>query len=348
MKTEKQAIRELKQFKSTIEKDGRTKMCFFYDSSDCSDDIILAHSLQKNGVLDLIEGEIDSNMIVYSFQKMSTNAFGQYTGFEKIGKGVASTFFGFCGKHDTLIFNPIENNAVEISKNEHKFLLCYRALAREYHRKMEQMKSYINSDVFKSALSEKDRLSAIKGSETAKNELENHKTFFNSLLKDQNYDELRYFFHVVNYCVPIACSTIISPKFYLNNELFNFAESEEEEYEQIYLTILPTKDQTIILYACRPDQIKSMRFIDDLEELEINDLEHVTCSLMIYEVENAFLSPEIYEMLDEKEKIRLIEAIEISDKVGPMIGEFYHIGFNFFEERFKKTENNNALDVQTH
>jgi hypothetical protein len=51
------------------------------------------------------------------------------------GRKVATTFTGFCGHHDTTIFNPIENFDYEKGNKEQDFLFAYRALAKEYHSK---------------------------------------------------------------------------------------------------------------------------------------------------------------------------------------------------------------------
>ena len=56
--------------------------------------------------------------------------------FEKIGISSASTFFGFCNHHDTVIFSEIENKDY-IGNHEQNFLYAYRACALEYVKKKE-------------------------------------------------------------------------------------------------------------------------------------------------------------------------------------------------------------------
>lgn len=326
---------EFKKGQQSFEKDGRTKDCFFHDKTDCVGKIKNAHSLQKNGVLSIIESEVDGNKIVYCFQRMNKNEFDQYLGFEKIGKGAASTFFGFCDKHDTILFQKIENHPVDIVNNEHKFLLCYRACARSYHRKIEQLRSFQNNLLFNNPSLKEQQEGGMNGSKAAIDELEEHKTLLNNILQTNSFNSLRYFTHIVNYQIPIACTSIMSPKFYLDNSIFNFSDDPNVKYQHVYLTVLPTKTNTQILYACIPSHEKSMKFIDDLEQLSSDDLRTVTCSLMVNEIENGFISPTIFEKLSQEEQKRLIEAIELSDKIGFMYNQFYHLGFNFFDEKYK-------------
>ncbi|MBK6861667.1 MAG: hypothetical protein IPK91_15675 [Saprospiraceae bacterium] len=337
MKTEKQAIRELRESKSKFEKDGRTKDCFYYNHEECEGEIKNAHSLQKNGVLNIIEDEVEGNMIVFCFQRMKTNAFNQYVGFENIGKGNASTFFGFCDKHDTKIFQPIENHEVDITNDEHKFLLSYRALAKEYHRKVEQVKSFKNNKFWNKPELKKEQESGINGSQAALDELEHHRTIANRILQEKSYGDLRYLTHTLDYTVPLACSSIMTPKFYFDDEIFNFSDNLKDKYEHVYLTVIPTKTKTYILYSCLPEHAKSMKFLDDLEKLNKDDLESVTCSLMVNEIENGFISPRLFKSLEDEEKKRLIEAIEWSDKGGALMHRFYHLGFNFFQDKYKRS-----------
>jgi hypothetical protein len=331
----KKMFEEFKKGQQSFEKDGRTKDCFFYDKTQCEGKIKNAHSLQRNGVLSIIESEVDGNMVVYCFQRMDKNPFDQYLGFEKIGKGAASTFFGFCDKHDTILFQKIENNPVDITNDEHKFLLCYRAAARNYHRKIEQVKSFQNNTLFNHPNLAEQQQSGINGSQAAVDELEEHRILLNNILQTDNFNDLRYFTHTVDYQIPIACTSVMSPKFYLDNSIFNFSDDPNEKYEHVYLTVLPTQKKTHILYACIPTHAKSMKFLDDLEELSPTDLRTITCSLMVNEIENGFISPTIFDKLSQEEQKRLIAAIELSDKIGFMHQQFYHLGFNFFDEKYK-------------
>jgi len=331
--------KEIMDSKKSFEKDGRTKDCFYYDKNQCRGNIKNAHSLQRNGVLNIVEAQINGNMVVYCFQRMEKNPFDQYLGFEKIGKGNASTFFGFCDKHDTEIFQPIENNEIDISNDQHKFLLCYRAAARTYHRKVEQIKSFENNPLYNTEEFQQQQIDGINGSKAGLAEMEEHRTFLNSILQSKNYSQLRYFTHTVDYTVPIACTSVMSPSVYIDDQAFNLSDDLNIKYEHVYLTVVPTKSKTHILYACLPGHVKSMKFIDDLESLTIPDLESVTCSLMVNEIENGFISPAIFEELSKGEQDRLIQSIELSDKIGFMFHRFYHLGFNFFEPRFQRNSN---------
>lgn len=332
-KTAGQAIKFLKDAKSKFKQNGQIKTCFHYNPKECRYPIKSAHSLQKNGVLSLVEYEVNGNNVVFCFDRMTTNPFGQYTGFEAIGKKSASTFFGFCDKHDTDIFEPIENKELDIESEHHKFLLCYRALAKEYHRKSEQKKSFENTP--------NDGIDlnfGKEGSQIAVEELEIHKSKLNEILSKNRSDGFRHFSHTLEYSIPVACSTVTSPKFFISSEIFNYSEDKDYVFQFFYLTIVPTKTRTHILYSCLPEDLKSMRYIDDLESLESETLEIVTSSILAMDVENTFISPYLFALLNEYEQTKLIEAIELSDKMRYGMPGFYNLGINLFNEKYKKNQ----------
>ena len=57
--------------------------------------------------------------------------------FVLVGRNRATTFTGLCPVHDTAIFLPIETNDLDLSNEEHLFLLAYRAATRELHATMQ-------------------------------------------------------------------------------------------------------------------------------------------------------------------------------------------------------------------
>ena len=57
--------------------------------------------------------------------------------FEKVGRNQASTFPGFCSRHDTEIFKPLDTKPLSLDDAEQLFLIAYRSLTRELHTVME-------------------------------------------------------------------------------------------------------------------------------------------------------------------------------------------------------------------
>ncbi|WP_236979856.1 hypothetical protein [Membranihabitans maritimus] len=336
MKKESEILREMSDAQKQFSKDSRIKSCYHYDNDNCGDKIIQAHSLQRNGVLSLVESDVNGNQKVLCFKNPTVNGFGQYIGLTPIGKKNASTFFGFCSVHDKGVFQPIEDQEIDISSDEHCFLLIYRGAAKEYHQKIEELKGFKENDRFNSPGMEFEQTSRVIGTETAIREAEDVKKILNEILKNRDFSKLDYLTQTMNYCIPIACSATLTPKHYLSDELFNHSEDHNDKYEPIFLTVIPRENKTHILYSCLPEHKKAQKFIDELKALNEQTFQAVTSSLLIGNVHNTFLSPQLFGNLTEEEQTTIVEAIELTDKVGVMIHRFYHIGINLFDKKNEK------------
>lgn len=109
------------------------KTCLF-KNNDCSGKIVSAHSIQNSFIIDALQ---EKGHVYRFFYKDSGCVF------EKIGRNNASTFTGFCKKHDNEIFSPIDFSKQEkINKltPEQIVLFHFRALAKEYCTKLNAIK----------------------------------------------------------------------------------------------------------------------------------------------------------------------------------------------------------------
>jgi len=102
--------------------------------SDCQEQAIKSHVLQKNGIL----REISENN--HLIQLHPTNPFEVSDkgpiDFKTTGVNNVYTFQGFCRDHDNNIFEPIESEVgLEVNNIEHQALLSYRGLCQEIRRK---------------------------------------------------------------------------------------------------------------------------------------------------------------------------------------------------------------------
>lgn len=94
-----------------------------------------AHTIQRKGMLETI---VDSSNHVLTLNRMY---FRDTSREEPINVGwrVASTFPGFCAKHDDELFGPVEKAPFKGSP-EQCFLIGYRALAHEVYQKAAMSK----------------------------------------------------------------------------------------------------------------------------------------------------------------------------------------------------------------
>jgi hypothetical protein len=116
--------------------------------------VISAHTLQRSRVLANL---VDSTNHVFSFYPYWIDADGMRVP-HRIGKRQASTFAGFCDRHDAQAFAPLE--AVPFSgTREQVFLLGYRAMCWEVFQKMQArgLYSYVRDVIDRSVPEDRQR-----------------------------------------------------------------------------------------------------------------------------------------------------------------------------------------------
>lgn len=99
---------------------------------ECSRQVARAHTVPKAGSLDQIARSGHVYSFVFSLTKIAQGQGILRPGL--VGINRASTFTGFCSKHDDAIFAPLEKQDFSATP-EQCFLLGYRALAREVFTK---------------------------------------------------------------------------------------------------------------------------------------------------------------------------------------------------------------------
>ncbi len=326
---------ELKKLQNIYKKDSRIKECFHYDHNNCSENIVSAHSIQRKGVLDLLEYEVDGNHSVYSFLYLKYSQSNLPVGFKPLGKKSASTFFGFCGYHDNNLFSSIENNEVNLDNDEHCFLLSYRAFAKDYHAKYETLKGYRNNQFYQKKVKPEITEGLVMGSELGLRDFNLAKSRLNEILKNKQFNELSYSTHILDYAVPIALSASITPEYSYKDEILNLSDDPNDIYEYVNFIIHPTLNgKTNILLSCLPEHLKSIKFIDQIHDLNPLRFKKAISSIAISQVENTFISPLLWNKLNPKEKEILMN--ELWNTV-PFLKEqrFFHSKLNLLDNRFK-------------
>lgn len=329
---------EFKKAASIFKRDAKIKECFHFDNEECSNNIVAAHSVQRNGVLSLVEDEINGNLSLYSFLSLKYDENGKAIGFEPIGKKSASTFSGFCGKHDTDLFQEIENGTIDLNNDKHCFLLSYRAFAKEFHSKQETLKGFNNNALYAKEEIKETKEKMISGSELGHRDGKIVKDRLNEILKNENYDELEYLVYELDYAIPITLAASFNPEYSYSNQLLNKSIDPNVVYEFVNFIIIPTQEgETKILFSCLPEQEKSVKFIDELSELEDLELEKAISSIAVAYIENTFVSPKMWEKLGEKRQEQLLYELQItSPPLRNMRNTFFKSKLNLLNKRYEK------------
>jgi len=325
---------KLNKVQGELRNKARISECFHHKKEECQGEIKNAHSIQRNGRLSVIEGNVNGNQCLYSFTETELNPSTQKLELKPIGKAKASTFFGFCDYHDSTLFSPIENYMFDNS-DKHCFLHSYRAFAHTQHKKIEQLKAFTSDAEFNEY--QKFELAArIEGTKIGIADGERVRRRLEQILDDEAYDELDYFTMVYDQLFPVACSASFTPKFSpKSNRMLNYHPNVNAPFQLVFLTVLPDFEQTIIIMGCLPEHEKSVLFIDEFASLSSYQQNKMLTSILIGIVENTFIAPALYEALGKEGKNQLLKELEETSMFALTIYKsLYKSKLNFFQSRF--------------
>lgn len=327
--------RHFREAMSDFKKTGRISECFYHDKTTCNGHIKQSHSLQRNGRLSIIEGEVNENQVIYSFTENEISETTSHETLKPIGKASASTFFGFCDHHDTVLFSRIENNPYDES-DEHSFLHSYRSFAHSYHRKNEELKAHTTKSKFTEALPKEFLDEAIKGLEMGVKDQLHNKHKLDRLIERKEYDGLEYINYIIPEKFPLACSSQISPYYSYKGTPINNHTDGEKPFSPIMLTVLPDVDQTIIILACFPDDKEGVIFLDELYELSNLKFEKAISSVLVNCAENTFFSPKLWNALGQTGQRLLCDELVKAASRFHMPDKFEHSKINFFDYKYSE------------
>jgi hypothetical protein len=217
-----------KDFETVLSKlklaaESKNKHCWHHGAPvDCEKDssgkvkITAAHSIQNNGAIK----EICENGHVFTYDLVNPESGGKLA-----GKNLASIFWGFCNKHDS-IFSPIETESY-LGTAKQNFLFAYRAFVATAHKKEEAAQ-------------------IIDTGEQWKDDLIRNKEIFDSAIKSEDFRSVET--HVIE--LPGYFPVAASSSFYLD---FDFKRNpiphSDYRMEKIFVTLLPQLGKSYFLLS---------------------------------------------------------------------------------------------------
>ncbi|MDF2831531.1 hypothetical protein [Chryseobacterium indoltheticum] len=245
---------------------------------DENDKILIsaAHSVQNNGILNRIAE--DGHVMSYAFDKSEIEG-------SRLGRNLASIFWGFCNNHDS-IFSPIETIPYD-NTDEQNFLFAYRAFVVSSHKKNE-VSTWINY-----------------GEQSENDILENKKIFDNAIL-NKNYSVIKTEVIELELFYPIA----VSSSFYLDYDFNgNPIPHSEDKMEDIYITLFPTANNKTLFLLSYLEQDSHLyeNLVTQLKER--NNLKSDISMLIAAHTENVYFNPIYYKTFIDQHSENILKLV---------------------------------------
>jgi len=270
---------------------------------ECSNKIINAHSIQKNGPLKFIS---DKSNHVYSIDIENKNIIK--TGWQK-----ASTFTGFCSKHDKEMFSPIEDFVFDNSEL-HCFLTGYRAYTLEYFTLVSILKSLpVAKEILDRGTIESKQFviqQAInlsnKGFIHGMNDLKQVIDFYQNAYKENNYEKFSSLIIHFMGNLSIAISGAFSPAYSITGKKIQDITPNTETIEKISISTLVTNSGFALVFSYPSKFTSCNEFIDSIYQTEKGNLPSKIVEFMFSYIENTYFSKEWFDQLDDNLKNNII------------------------------------------
>lgn len=289
-------------------KAGYIKQCIHPDQSKCSGNIIKAHSIQNNRILN----KIGRNGEVYMVKSaMTRHSFRMK--FKLIGRKVATTFTGFCGFHDKVLFQPVEDIDY-VGSEQQNFLFAYRVFSFEYHKKMEAQNASKKRLDDKPSLIKNDRYMAhLEGYDLGIRDNIRHKKLFDQALLNQDYGIVE----TVSFNLEGAARFAVCSGFFLEYDLkgkrVNQLADLENRMKLLMVNVFPQNYRTIVLFSwLKEDSDTYSEFREQLLSLNSEQKIQLLNNLIPAYCENVAYNPDYIDSWNEQEKKSYLDVFRQS------------------------------------
>jgi hypothetical protein len=284
-------------------KNANIEECLYLDKVNCSDKIIKAHSLQNNKILNKLS---ENDKVLMRSAKMSEKGF-EIT-MELIVRSKATTFTGFCGFHDNIVFQPIEKFKYTPNNLEQNALFAYRALAKEWHAKLVAKK--LAEEFIAQNPNNQQMEDHLLGTELGLADIQKHVNVFKEILLEKKLDllETQYMSFSNEYLLSVS-SGISSPFDFDGGKLNHLTRNLDIPSKFLFLTIFPEDGKTHILLSYLKEDRDFYSFIKtQLLNKDEDTQKQKLSNLITINSENLVLAPSNWDKL-EKSKQQLFLKI---------------------------------------
>jgi len=274
---------------------------------ECKGGIVRAHTLQRAGLLEVIS--VDQHVYGLELTAMPDDS-GVYR-FKRIGINKASTFTGFCQRHDTELFLPIEEKPFIASK-EQLFLLAYRAFSKELYAKRFAIrlapllrKGDIGKDPLQQVLLQNQLYVQEQLHRLAMRDLESTHKDYEQIFLCRDFDRMSAYIIFADRTLDFAVSGAVQPEFdFAGRPLQDLATSGRLDF--LTYSALPFRSGGVIAFVWDSMHgascVQLMRSLDAIGAADVPD---ALVRLTYEHFENNFADPRWWEGLPISERQHL-------------------------------------------
>jgi hypothetical protein len=290
-----------------------TSYCSHPDASPatCTGRVVKAHSLQRSGSLSRLA--VDGHVYGLDAKGMPDDR-GIFP-FVRIGLNRASTFTGFCQRHDTEMFAPLETKPFT-AKKEQLFLLAYRAVAKEAFAKRFGIRMLpilrladVGKEPFEQYLVQEQLYQHEQLQSLSLRDLETTMKDYAAIYRSGDFDRMSAYVVFADRKIGFATSGGVHPEFdFEGNSLEALASTDR--LDQLTYSAIPFDDGSVFAFVWDWKAGKScIRLMQSLDRFSNDDLANALIRMTFEHFENTFADPRWWESLTPQERDALERRI---------------------------------------
>ena len=289
---------------------------------NCSAKIVKAHTVPQASLSRIA---IDGHVLSFLPNATNLEKYGAALPPQRRGIRLASTFTGFCAKHDDSVFAPLEKVPFT-GTSEQCFLLAYRALARELYLKKVNLRYWDRrrDQISKELEIHKDQALAplldgfLKGTAHGHKDMESHKQEYDQALLRQEYRPIKAYVLELQEPPPVMCSGGIFPEHTFSGERLQILGSGPRRPSLLGFSSFADVARGFVAFAWLPDGLDHCdRLVESLEQLPDASLSGYLLKFFFECCENVHIHPPWWQGLPKPAQEKLIGHMNGSSEFGP-------------------------------
>lgn len=261
--------------------------------------LIAAHTIQRRGALEKI---VDKSGHLLSFYPPHPT---QRQKPQRVGWREASTFSGFCQKHDSATFVPLEQKAF-IGSAEQCFLLAYKAQCHELYQKQasdrshEPLRHLLDRGLPPELQREVQAIEAVVGAGVRKglDDARIHKERMDAELLEGRHSDWERLFISFEGPMCIVSTGVPTPNRSFSGEELQRLHDLNSRLQPLYFGPVPTAQGGVWVFLWRPNDDAPRKLMEDFQRIHRDHLPGRLAQFMFAYVENTFFAEDWWTSLD--------------------------------------------------
>jgi hypothetical protein len=270
----------------------------------CNGKIIRSHTISKSSSLKKVSR--NGKVLHFNPSMNSLLANNGRLSIVEVGINQASTFPGFCKKHDKELFSPIEDRAFQCDEYS-SFLLGYRALTREIFEKesaiafVPQMRSVDRGKSPEQQYFVQDMLDAyLKGSELGIRDLKANKEAYDIAFKENDYSSSKYYMISFSNIPNLLYSGAVYPEYDFRGNALQVL-GHGEQLDHISVNAVSTPAGGCVVFQWMRDSDVNLDFVRSLHGLDEKRKASAITQFAFESFENLYIEPTWWESLGNRQ-----------------------------------------------